>query len=77
MADEVTIDKQVFHDRLSSFLSQWKTDKRSGDSVFGGIGSIVIAKGKPLNGEYDKTAAFQVRIFGSKAERRSSPLTCS
>ena len=60
MADEVSIDKQVFHDRLSSFITQWKADKRSGDSVFGGVGSIVIAKGKPLNGEYDKTAAFQV-----------------
>lgn len=64
MADEVAIDKQVFHDRLSSFLAAWKADKRSGDSVFNGVGSIVIAKGKPLrSGGYDKTAAFQVSFF--------------
>lgn len=63
MADEVIIDKQTFGDRLASFLSQWKADKRAGDSVFAGVGSIVIAKGKPLNGEYDKTAAFQVFLY--------------
>lgn len=46
MAEEVKIDKQVFQDRLSQFLSAWKTDKRSNDALFGGVGSIVIRLGK-------------------------------
>ena len=40
------IDKQVFQDRLSQFISTWKADKRSGDASFGGVGSIVILMGK-------------------------------
>ena len=46
MADEVKIDKQVFHDRLSHFVSSWKADKRSNDALFGGVGSFVILMGK-------------------------------
>ena len=46
MADEVKIDKQVFQDRLSQFLSAWKSDRRSNDTLFGGVGSIVIRLGK-------------------------------
>lgn len=46
MAEEVKIDKQVFQDRLSQFLSAWKSDKRSNDALFGGVGSIVIRMGK-------------------------------
>lgn len=46
MADEVKIDKQVFQDRLSQFLSAWKSDRRSNDALFGGVGSIVIRLGK-------------------------------
>ncbi|KAJ9660356.1 FACT complex subunit spt16 [Coniosporium apollinis] len=64
MGDEITIDKQAFHDRLSSFISQW-TDKRSGDTVFGGVGSIVVLVGKATDqGTYNKSAAFQLWLLG-------------
>ena len=46
MSDEVKIDKKIFHDRLSQFISAWKADKRSGDALFGGVGSMVILLGK-------------------------------
>lgn len=54
MAEEVKIDKQVFHDRLSHFISAWKADKRANDALFGGVGSIVI-----LMGKNDATITFQ------------------
>ena len=54
MADEVKIDKQVFHDRLSHFVTVWKADKRSNDGFFGGVGSIVI-----LMGKNEETITFQ------------------
>ena len=61
MADEVVIDKDLFHDRLSSLLGQWKTDKRSGgDAIFHGVGSIVAVVGKANEGHYTKSAALQV-----------------
>ena len=61
MGDEIAIDKTVFHNRLSSFLAQWKTDKRSGDALFGGADSIVLLVGKASEqGDYQKTTAFQV-----------------
>lgn len=46
MGDEVTIDKAQFHTRLSSLISQWKADKRSGNNVFGDVGSILLVMGK-------------------------------
>ena len=46
MADEVKIDKPIFQERLSHFISSWKADKRSGDALFGGAGSIVVLMGK-------------------------------
>ncbi|KAK4995032.1 FACT complex subunit spt16 [Elasticomyces elasticus] len=65
MADEVSIDRQTFHNRLSSFISQWKTDKRSGDAVFGGAGSIVIVMGKPDEaGSFQKNSAMQFWLLG-------------
>ena len=54
MADEVKIDKGNFQDRLTSFISTWKADKRSGDALFGGVGSIVI-----LMGRNEETPTFQ------------------
>jgi hypothetical protein len=62
MADDggITMNADQFHSRLSSFLTQWKADKRSGDSLFGGIGSILIPVGKATQSVYTKTAAFQV-----------------
>ncbi|KAI9759373.1 MAG: FACT complex subunit spt16 [Chaenotheca gracillima] len=53
MGDEIKIDKQVFHDRLSHFLSSWKADKRSGDALFGGAASILVLMGKT-----EETASF-------------------
>ncbi|KAF2397363.1 SPT16-domain-containing protein [Trichodelitschia bisporula] len=64
MADQVTIDKKLFHDRLSAFLAAWKTDRRSGDGIFQGVGSIVICVGKASEGEYPKSSAFQLWLFG-------------
>ena len=60
MAEEITIDKNAFHDRLSSFLTQWKADKR--DASFNGVNSIVLPVGKSSGdpNSYTKAAAFQV-----------------
>lgn len=44
--DGIRIDKQAFHDRLSQFISAWKADKRAGDALFGGVGSILVLMGK-------------------------------
>lgn len=61
MADEIRIDKNVFHARLSSFQKQWKEDRRSGNAVFGGVGSIIIVMGRPEDYvNYRKHNAFQV-----------------
>lgn len=46
MAEEIVIDKNTFFNRLSSFYAAWKADKRSGNAVFGGVGSIIILMGK-------------------------------
>jgi nucleosome binding factor SPN SPT16 subunit len=51
---EIKIDKQLFHERLSHFYSSWKADKRSGDAVFAGAGSILVLMGKT-----EDTAMFQ------------------
>ncbi|KAK3697346.1 FACT complex subunit spt16 [Vermiconidia calcicola] len=53
MADEVSIDKSQFHTRLASLIAQWKADKRSGNNVFGDVGSIVVVMGKS-----DEAASF-------------------
>jgi nucleosome binding factor SPN SPT16 subunit len=60
MSDEIVIEKDVFHDRLSNFLAQWKNDKRSGDTTFQGVNSIVLLVGKASDGAYVKSTAFQV-----------------
>lgn len=47
MGDEVKIDKELFNEHLSHFITAWKNDKRqSSDAVFGGVGSIVVLMGK-------------------------------
>jgi hypothetical protein len=62
MADDIVIDKQLFHERLNNFVSKWKADKRSGDATFNGAGSIASVVGKASEpGSYLKPAAFQVR----------------
>ncbi|KAF2417233.1 SPT16-domain-containing protein [Tothia fuscella] len=63
MSDEIVIDKNSFHTRLSAFVTQWKSDKRS-DALFSGIGSIFICVGKASDGAYPKSAAFQLWLLG-------------
>lgn len=64
MGDQVKIDKDAFHDRLSSLMSQWKNDKRSGDALFGGAGSIAIVMGKTdESAGFQKNNAFQVSFW--------------
>ena len=47
MADTIKIDKQLFQERLSHFISAWKADKRSGnDALFGGVGAVVVLMGR-------------------------------
>lgn len=63
MADEVKIDSQTFHTRLSSLTQAWKTDRRSGDALFAGVGSIVVLMGKNEEAaSYHKSNAMHVRI---------------
>ena len=69
MSDEVKIDKQVFHDRLSQFISAWKADKRSGDGLFAGAGSIAILMGKVE----DQSG---VTFRKNNAMHASAPLIC-
>ncbi|KAB8356399.1 hypothetical protein FH972_023982 [Carpinus fangiana] len=65
MGDAVQIDKNLFHDRLSAFLTRWKNDKRSGDVLFGGVSSIVIIMGKSDEaGSFHKTGAMQLWLLG-------------
>lgn len=59
------IDKQTFHNRLSSFIAAWKADKRSGDAVFGGVGSITILMGKSDESQsFTKSNATQFWLLG-------------
>jgi hypothetical protein len=67
MSDDIVIDKTSFHTRLSSFITQWKSDKRS-DALFSGVGSIAICVGKASDGAYPKSAAFQVSVTASFLE---------
>jgi hypothetical protein len=60
MSDEIVIDKQIFHNRLSEFMTKWKNDKRANNVLFNDIGSIAICVGKASDGAYPKSAAFQV-----------------
>ncbi|KAF2264458.1 SPT16-domain-containing protein [Lojkania enalia] len=65
MADEIVIDKQLFHERLNNFMTKWKADKRSGDQIFNGAGSIIAVVGKASEpGNYLKPAALQLWLLG-------------
>lgn len=69
MADEVKIDSQTFQTRLSTLTQAWKTDRRSNDALFGGVGSIVVLMGKNEEAaSYHKNNAMHVRIFGPLAD---------
>lgn len=43
---DIRIDKNLFQERLSHFISAWKADKRAGDAVFNGANSILVLMGK-------------------------------
>ncbi|KAL7922036.1 FACT complex subunit domain-containing protein [Trichoderma austrokoningii] len=43
---EIKIDSKLFQERLSHFITAWKNDLRSKDSLFGGVSSFVIMMGK-------------------------------
>lgn len=59
---EIKIDKNLFQERLSRFVSAWKTDKRSGDALFNGASSIVVLMGKTEDtAQYQKNNAIHVR----------------
>jgi len=61
MAEEVSIDKHQFHERLSALLTQWKSDKRSGDQLYNGAGSITLVMGKSDESQgFNKASAMQV-----------------
>lgn len=62
MSDEIVIDKHIFHNRLSEFITKWKNDKRANNVLFNDIGSIAICVGKASDGAYPKSAAFQVGL---------------
>lgn len=63
--DEVTIDKANFHNRLSTLITQWKADKRSGNNVFADAGSIVVAVGKADESQaFHKSNSLQFWLLG-------------
>lgn len=79
MADEVKIDKELFHHRLNQLVSAWKSDKRSGnDALFEGVSSIVIVLGKNEDApSYQKSNALHVshcmlRMRDVDADRQQS-----
>ncbi|KAH9826582.1 FACT complex subunit spt16 [Teratosphaeria destructans] len=65
MGDEVVINKDNFHNRVSSLISQWKADKRSGNNVFGDVSSIVLVMGKSDETQgFHKANAAQFWLLG-------------
>jgi hypothetical protein len=77
MADDIVIDKDLFHERLGNFVSKWKQDKRGGDQIFQGAGSIATVVGKQGDpGSYLKPAAFQVS-FAHVLPRATRPTDTS
>lgn len=75
MAEEIVIDKNAFFNRLSSFYTAWKADKRSGNNAtFGGVGSIVILMGKTdEENSFQKNSAMHVRLAPSTTFKRLQP----
>lgn len=61
MADAIQIDGKLFQERLSHLVNAWKNDKRSGDSLFGGVASLVVMMGKVEDmPSFNKTNAIHV-----------------
>ncbi|KAI7201265.1 hypothetical protein KC316_g751, partial [Hortaea werneckii] len=65
MAEQVSIDKNSFHNRLSALITQWKADKRSGNNSFGDVGSIAVVMGKSDETQgFHKANAMQFWLLG-------------
>ncbi|KAK1064284.1 FACT complex subunit spt16, partial [Friedmanniomyces endolithicus] len=65
MGDEVSIDPASFHNRLSTMITTWKGDKRTGNNVFGDVGSIVVVMGKSDEVQgFHKANAMQFWLLG-------------
>ncbi|KAL9056301.1 MAG: hypothetical protein Q9162_002992 [Coniocarpon cinnabarinum] len=63
--DAVQIDSNTFHDRLASFLTAWKNDKRAGDNFFNGASSLILLMGKSEEASgFFKNGAFQLWLLG-------------
>ncbi|KAI1486575.1 FACT complex subunit spt-16 [Biscogniauxia mediterranea] len=64
MAD-IKIDAKLFQERISHFVNAWKADKRAGDTVFGGVSSVLIMMGKvEENPEFHKNNAMHFWLLG-------------
>ena len=62
---EIKIDKNLFQERLSHFISAWKADKRAGDALFNGASSILVLMGKTLeSASFQKNNAIHVCSSG-------------
>ncbi|KAI5923911.1 FACT complex subunit spt-16 [Camillea tinctor] len=64
MAD-IKIDAKLFQERINHFVNAWKADKRAGDTVFGGVSSVLIMMGKvEENPEFHKNNAMHFWLLG-------------
>jgi hypothetical protein len=43
---EIKIDSKLFQERISHFVTAWKNDLRSKDSLFNGAQSLIVMMGK-------------------------------
>lgn len=65
MGETIKIDKEAFSERLSSFYTAWKADKRTPNGVFGSANSIVILMGKAEEtNSFQKNNAMHVSALG-------------
>jgi nucleosome binding factor SPN SPT16 subunit len=70
---EIKIDKNLFQERLSHFVSAWKADKRSGDALFNGASSILVLMGKTEEtAQFQKNNAIHVCIPGIQNVKEAS-----
>ncbi|KAA8569774.1 hypothetical protein EYC84_001354 [Monilinia fructicola] len=62
---DIRIDKNLFQERLSHFISAWKADKRGGDAVFNGASSILVLMGKTEDvASFQKNNAIHFWLLG-------------
>lgn len=69
---EIKIDKNLFQERLSHFVSAWKADKRAGDAIFNGASSILVLMGKSEEtAQFHKNNAIHVRARGMRGAQEN------